>query len=249
MNWDPPDERALWREVEELDGVLSDDEVLEYQAVAVEPPDVARSLPRSQVTFEGVMGLLAAFFIGLPSPFVAATLVAVLSPQVWLALPVFLVTGYLSALVVRLAARAIEGDDHRASFGMAPRPGSAAAIPSYSSDPVHLPLAVAMAIRLPKWPTIVRPLVAVWWLSHFLAAAMIGHSVAAHCLKGVNNQGLIVGIPMTLLVTFAFLFAANLYLMLSVAVCIRRPGIWLIAWRHRFVLDLITASILLVTAP
>ena len=149
---------------------------------------------------------------------------------------------------MRLAARAVEGDHDRGSFGLAFRPVSSEHSPVVSDDPLYLPLAVAMAIRLPKWPTIVRAIVAVWWLCHFLAAAMIGHAVAAHCLKGVNNQGLIVGLPITLLVTFAFLFAANLYLMLAVAVCIRRPAIWLIAWRHRFVVDLITASILLVTA-
>jgi hypothetical protein len=151
-----------------------------------------------------------------------------------------LACGYLSVTVICLASRATEGDVHGSFRVASARP----IVIHRSEEEVFIPLALAMAIRLPNWWVGVRPFVAVWWLCHFVAAAIIGHSTA-RWLNNVNNQGLIVAFPLTLMVTLAFLFAANLYLMLAISVSIRNPGVWLIAWRYRFVVDLILAALLL----
>lgn len=240
----------------ELDVTRKEDDADSDTFDASDPPP--SPLPRARHTIEGTLGLLAAFFIGLPAPLFAAAGAGVVWVTVFRAEPllVILLTGaigfYLASVVVRLAARAVEGDGIAfASFRL---PADTTKGPPLDSDDgntsreiIYVPLALAMAVRLPNWPNAIRPIVAVWWLCHFLAAAMIGHAVAAHWLNGVNNRALIVAIPVTLLVTFAFLFAANLYLMLAVAVSVRHPGIWLIAWRHRFIVDLILAAILLWT--
>lgn len=216
---------------------------------------IGRTLPRGRMTFEGVLGLLAAFFIGLPVPLLSGLAVGFALPAgaSGLGALVFVVTGYLSILVVRLAARASEGDgeDERSSGRLVStrRLGELEASTVGNSDePSVVPLAIAMAIRLPNWPVLIRPWIGLWWLAHFGAAAFLGHHIAAHLVNRVNNANLWVGVPFTLLATFAFLFAGNLYLMLAVAACVRKPGVWLIVWRHRFLVDLILAAFLLFAA-
>lgn len=218
-------------------------------------PIPVRIMPRGRMTFEGVLGLLAAFFIGLPAPLMAGVAVGHLVPQVGVGLGIvtFLVAGYFSVLVVRLAARATEGD-HPAEFTsgklvstrqqeeMEDLPNEA--VPS----PIFVPLAIAMALRLPNWPMLVRPWIGLWWLTHFATAAFLGHHIAANLVNRMNNGNLWIGIPFTLLATFAFLFAGNLYLMLAIAACVKKPGVWLIVWRHRFFVDLILATFLLFAA-
>lgn len=196
------------------------------------------SLPRARTNVEAVMGLFAAFFIGLPAPLVVtAGAMHLPLPNLELVLAIstviFFSTGYLCVTVVRLAGRAIEGD-----FA-APRSVLLAVTKQRSSknDEFYIPLSLAMAIRLPNWWNSVRPFIAIWWLGHFVIAALFGH-LAARQLNGINNAGLVT-IPITLAVTMAFLFAANLYLMLAIAVSVRLPRIWLVAWRYRFVVDLV----------
>lgn len=212
-------------------------------------PDLP-ALPRGNLTFEGVLGLLAAFFIGLPAPFlvIAAALNLFPGNLRWLGIGLAIGAGYLSLLVVRLAARATEGDDDQATDRvLSPRRFRDKELVSANegSRLGVVPLAIAMAIRLPNWPLVFRPFIGLWWLAHFGAAAFLGHLVAAWAAKGLNNAAWFVSVPLTLLATFAFLFAGNLYLILSVATCINRPSIWLIVWRHRFLLDLLLASFLL----
>ena len=239
---------------QDLDADQTEDAVDDFgrwAAGADESEVIARQLPRARMTFEGVLGLLAAFFIGLPAPFGAGIAVGNLLPGLfWLGIVIFFLTGYLSALVVRLAARAVEGDrpSDRFSGKLVPTANSINTIPVSAEgahEPLVVPLAIAMAIRLPHWNGLIRPFVAVWWLSHFAAAAFLGHAVASTAARGLNNAGWMFSVPLTLLATFAFLFAGNLYLMLAVAACVRSPGVWLIVWRHRFFVDLILAAVLL----
>lgn len=246
----------MWGEVEpDSDASPAEDDVDDFDrwaAVADESEGNPPQLPRARMTFEGVLGLLAAFFIGLPAPLMAGVAVAHLVPgaEILLGVITFVVAGYLSILVVRLAARATEGD------GRAERTtGTLVSVrrleemqtstTNETVEPVFVPLAIAMAIRLPRWNGLIRPFVAVWWLSHFAAAAFLGHGVASIAARGLNNAGWMLSVPLTLLATFAFLFAGNLYLMLAVAACVRRPDVWLIVWRHRFLVDLILAAVLL----
>jgi len=203
-------------------------------------------LPRARVTIEAVFALVAAFFIGLPTPFLAAIAVAHAGRDVPIAVSVavFVLTGYLAITVVRVAARAVEGETPRSpSFALM---SSSSPLECFDAN-AYLPLALAMSIRLPKWWMIVRPPIALWWLCHFVAAALLGH-VTAKFINGVNNAMLLVAIPFSLVMTLGFLFAANLYLMLAFAVCFRDVRIWLICWRYRVVIDLILATVLSVVA-
>lgn len=206
------------------------------------------ALPLGNLTFEGVLGLLAAFFIRLPAPFlvIAAALNLFPGNLRWLGIGLAIAAGYLSLLVVRLAARATEGDYEKdlATGRLLSKCQEISSANDGARSGV-VPLAIAMAIRLPDWPMIFRPFIGLWWLAHFGAAAFLGHLVAALAAKGLNNAAWFVSVPLTLLATFAFLFAGNLYLILAVAACINRPAIWLIVWRHRFLLDLLLASLLL----
>lgn len=205
------------------------------------------SLPRARTNIEAVLGLLAAFCIGLPIPLIST--VALLNAPFLnpvdgqlLACPTFLVTAYLCVTVVRLAGRAIEGETARRSFSLIPelnlRPRGS------RRDEFYIPLSLAMAIRLPNWWTVVRPFIAIWWAGHFVIAAVAGHMVAKE-LNGINNAGL-VAIPFTIALTMAFLLAANMYLMLSIAVGVRHPRVWLAVWRYRFVVDLVLTVAMIV---
>jgi len=246
----------MWHEVE-TDSHASETEstVDDFDVWAAEADDAewtVQHLPRARMTFEGVLGLLAAFFIGLPAPFVAGIAVGSMLPRQirWIGVIAFFLTGYLSALVVRLAARAVEGDREServtGKLNANPRSINASLVPvDEAREPLFVPLAIAMAIRLPPWHGLIRPLVAVWWLSHFAAAAFLGHVIASIAARGLNNPGWMLSVPLTMLATFAFLFAGNLYLMLAVAACVKRPGVWLIVWQYRFFLDLVLAAFLL----
>ena len=250
----------MWHEVEpDSDAHQAEDHGDDFDhwaAVADETEWTAQQLPLARMTVEGVLGLLAAFIIGLPAPLLTSVAVAQLIPgaEILLGVITFVVTGYLSILVVRLAARATEGDGRAARTSetlvsirrLEKMPVSAT---NEVGDQVIVPLAIAMAIRLPRWNGLIRPFVAVWWLAHFAAAAFLGHGVASIAVRGLNNAGWMLSVPLTLLATFAFLFAGNLYLMLAVAACVRRPGVWLIVWRHRFFVDLILAAFLLFAGP
>lgn len=249
----------MWREVESdsntAEAASAVDDFDQWAATADESDEAewtVQHLPRARMTLEGVLGLLAAFFIGLPAPFAAGVAVGSMLPRRirWLGIIAFFLTGYLSALVVRLAARAVEGDREServtGRLKLNARSINAALVPvDEEREPLFVPLAIAMAIRLPPWHGLIRPLVAVWWLSHFAAAAFLGHVVATIAARGLNNPGWMLSVPLTMLATFAFLFAGNLYLMLAVAACVKRPGVWLIVWRYRFFLDVVLAAFLL----
>jgi hypothetical protein len=207
---------------------------------------IGDSLPRARTNVETVLGICAAFFIGLPAPLIATVAVAVLPwPNfgfpVVLSLIVLLSTGYLQLTVVHLAARAIEGDDEHQSFLL--QPETARARRGRRDSETYIPLPMAMAIRLPNWWAIFRPLIAIWWAAHFVVAAVFGHMTAKQ-VNGMNNASLGT-VLISLGLMMAFLLAANLYLMLAIAVAIPKPRIWLIAWQYRFIVDLvITATII-----
>lgn len=208
------------------------------------------TLPRARTNIEAVMGLFAAFLIGIPAPIFVMTAILhvpgvsreLLCVLAFLAL---IATGYLCITVIRIGGRAVEGDRPGNSFYLARETDENTAAARKQHE-FFIPLALAMAIRLPNWWAVVRPLIAIWWLAHFVTAALIGHMVVRQ-LNGVNNPG-VGAILFRLALTMAFLFAANLYLMLAIAVSIPRSRIWVLAWRNRFVVDLVVTAGMLATA-
>jgi len=185
------------------------------------------------VTFETVLGLLAAFFIGFFAPVAFGVLMlATMARQKleWTFLfgLVALITGRLAVLIMRMAAHAstgrwasIEGDD--------------------DSPVVQLPFALAMAAHLPHWPAFWRAGVGLWWLAHFCGAAMFGHAIGASLIRRLDVATALVAVPLAVLVHFAFLFAANLYLVLAARILSPTPRWCVAVWRYRFLIDFVIA--------
>lgn len=201
-------------------------------------------LPAAKVSIEAVLGLLAAFFIGFIAPLAAfaLTMTLRLPPvlRVFAGLLTVGYTGWLAILVARLASAALEGDDHHTFSLAGSRPGRRTALP-----PLYIPLALAMAVRVPRFLPPMNLAVSGWWLLHFGAAAGLGHLAAMKITRDFQLGQLLLAVPCSIAVHFAFLFAANLYLVLSMAAACKSPLVWLFVWRYRFLIDLLLALVLL----
>jgi len=195
-----------------------------------------------QVTFETTLGLLAAFFIGFFAPVVFG-LIALVGlvqgriPIIVAGVPMTLVTGWLALLIARMAAEASVG--RLADRGEPPLP----------FDPtlpvIRLPFALAMAARLPMMSWFWRPWLAVWWMGHFCIAAAFGHFVAVNLIKRLDVATAVIAVPLAVLVHFAFLFAANLYLVIAARALVPSPRLCVRVWKYRFVIDFVIASLML----
>lgn len=186
------------------------------------------------ITLETVLGLLAAFFIGFFAPVVLSigmliTLVhGRVGPGVVLA-ALALMTGRLAVLIMRLAARASS------------RRWSTDPAPADDLPVVQMPFALAMAAQLPRWPVVLRLGVGLWWLTHFSGAALFGHVVGSSLIRRLDVATALIAVPMAVLIHFAFLFAANLYLVLSSRMLSPHPQLCVNVWRYRFVIDFVIA--------
>ncbi len=194
------------------------------------------------VTFETTLGLLAAFFIGFFSPVVFAILALIGMAQgrpliVMSMLPLMLATGWLAILIARMAAEASMG---RLYDPADEPPDFDPALPI-----VRLPFALAMAARLPEFNWFWRPWITVWWMAHFCIAAAIGHNVAVNVIRRLDVATVLVAIPLAVVVHFAFLFAANLYLVLASRAIVASPRLCVRVWKYRFAIDFAIALLLL----
>jgi hypothetical protein len=195
-----------------------------------------------QVTFETTLGLLAAFFIGFFAPVVFAimTLVGCVQgrlPMIAAALPLTLVTGGLALLIARMAAEA--------SVGRLTERGQPPPVFDPTLPVVRLPFALAMAARLPLLNWFWRPWLSVWWMAHFSIAAVLGHVVAVNLIRRLDVATALIAVPLAVVVHFAFLFAANLYLVLAARALVPSPRLCVRVWKYRFLIDFIVALLLL----
>jgi hypothetical protein len=117
-------------------------------------------------------------------------------------------------------------------------PKMSAACPSGLRSQARLPLAVVMAIRLPNIPRLLRPIVSLWWLIHFAAGACVGLGVFLATQRGLQAYP-IMRVLVPLILDLGVLFAANLYLLLALALLFGTPHLWLKLWRMRLALDLV----------
>ncbi len=186
------------------------------------------------VTFETILGLLAAFFIGFFGPVVAgigllASLIGGQPKLAVLAALAFAFSGRFAILVAKMAAEA--------SVGKLP-----VGVVNVSCDqPLCLPFALAMAALLPHYHWLWRPWLALWWLAHFGFAAAFGHLVAMSLIERLDAATAVVAIPLAVVVHFAFLFASNLYLVLASRVALSSPRWCVRIWRYRFAIDFTVA--------
>jgi hypothetical protein len=194
---------------------------------------------------ESIVGLLAAFVIGFLPPILMGfgslpllkngkPLLAVLS------LAGAVLAGCAAGYVAKLASRVVE---RKGSLWPAdlPSSGESFQFPGTPADPPAPPLVVAMVSQLRPIPLPVRTILGLWWFAHFAMAVVAGHfsaQLVTHALAGRGAATLfVVGVALH----FAFLFAANLYLLLAAAVMIRVESLWHDLWNYRIPIDLYLA--------
>jgi hypothetical protein len=100
------------------------------------------------------------------------------------------------------------------------------------------PLAVVMAYRLPRIHWLLRPVVGLWWGAHFAGVAALGIMVKDVLNEVLRHAPLFERVALPLSMHLILLFAANLYLLLAVAVFFRNPTVHGRVWSWRFMIDL-----------
>jgi hypothetical protein len=110
------------------------------------------------------------------------------------------------------------------------------------------PLAVAVAMGQPSWPSWLRPLVACWWMGHFAIAGLLAYLFDS---ASMNRTAVPFGIYLGYLlkqvvVTTAICSTANCYLVLAAAAFTREMQSLQTIWRRRILLDLALALVVCV---
>lgn len=197
---------------------------------ADDPRDAIEVRPVAAMSLEAVLGLLAAFFIGFSTPLMATAAAVALGWGSLGALITLSLSGWAAFLVARLASNALEGTDQR-TFRMHRPDGGGRKI-----DCV-MPLGLAMALRVPRYSVPWGGLLGLWWILHFAATALLAHFASVQLMQNAPAGHIVIHGLFGVAIHFSFLFAANLYLILSVAAFVNRPLIWLTFWRSRYVID------------
>lgn len=205
---------------------------------------------------ESVIGLLATFIIGFfPSViFFCGSFPLLLSGNV----PLFILcliggglSGFLASYVARLASRVVDRkglvpfDDFDSLEVDAVEDGERQSelfrIEEVSSAPQPVPLALALAREIPPLRTSFRGALALWWLAHFGMAVFAGHASATIVSARLDHPSQTTVLVVGLALHLAFLFAANLYLLLAVAVVEPDEVMWHRVWSYRVPIDLTLA--------
>lgn len=184
--------------------------------------------------FEAVLGLTATFFIGF-APVVITGLWTIIAcgQQEW-GLAVLSgvgasVTGWLAGRVAALAGQSLPPELAPVDLTMGNRPNRLRERRAF---------AVEMAIHMPTPHAILRPVLFLWWLSHFAAGLML-----AFLMHGWLNHGIRDPTFLTVLIPIAFhlafMIAANIYLTLAVAALDVDESTVAKVWKMRFSIDLL----------
>lgn len=100
------------------------------------------------------------------------------------------------------------------------------------------PLALAVALRTPVLPFLLRPPLAIWWLGHFFFG--IGSTLLlATTADEQADGGKALPLGVVLLFTFGFTYASQLFLALAVTTVWPDPAAAKAVWRLRFVTSLL----------
>jgi hypothetical protein len=97
--------------------------------------------------------------------------------------------------------------------------------------------AVDAARRQWMVPDLLRPLVAAWWLAHFVGSLSLGYALQS--VGDRQNPHLVKGIEFGYSACFGF--AANGFLLMSVCALTRSERVRRTVWRFRVVIDLLLA--------
>jgi hypothetical protein len=112
------------------------------------------------------------------------------------------------------------------------------------------PLPARLALSQPRWPVVLRPVVAAWWVAHTVGLLVLAHLAQRSLLAmrppewGENalRWGLLVG------VMFGAAYATNIYVMLTISTVRRSEKAVGWVWRMRLPLDLAIAAGLLLSS-
>jgi hypothetical protein len=194
---------------------------------------------------EAILGLIAVFALtwgpaALASLAVIVTLVEVDWAWFCLAILITAITVPMAIWIKRMSESAMQ--KFRSSSRII---GSDDADPDSNEDRRRIPFAILLVGELPRLQRKVRIPLAIWWLAHFTVAAAFIYFSGQALRQRNPGQGFGEGIPIVLL-CFAFQFAANVFLVLSVAVGFRSPKITAEVWKKRFLIDaVLTLPVLL----
>ncbi len=100
----------------------------------------------------------------------------------------------------------------------------------------RIPLAILMTEQLAKLSVPARAALCAWWLTHFCSAtavALFYDDIVAGIFMIKQGDAQIWGV----VIAFVFHFAANIFLVLAVAVLWNSPRVTEYCWRYRFVID------------
>ncbi len=106
------------------------------------------------------------------------------------------------------------------------------------------PLPARLALRQPRWPILLRPFVATWWLAHWasmlLLAELFFRLMKVDLAGGDATLAALLWVGKVLLL-FGAAFASNVYLLLFAGALRTGPGLVWQLWRWRLGLDLLVA--------
>lgn len=206
-------------------------------------------LVRSFEFIETILGLLAAFVLGIAAP--AGGLIfglSLLSEQNWpfgvLVLLLTAPSAWSSGMLIRLAG-AWERDVLRNGYLTRPTAGPEQLDWRISDDIPERDrqtLIGYMAFHLPELHWLFRVWCAFFWLVLVAAATYLGHILCRGAAHAVHNDHAVL-LALACAGHLAFLVAANLFLVLAAAVLMPGSNDWLIFYRGRFVMDAAALSI------
>ncbi|MGD0141115.1 MAG: hypothetical protein ABSD28_19820 [Tepidisphaeraceae bacterium] len=101
------------------------------------------------------------------------------------------------------------------------------------------PFALTAACERWMWPLLLRPVVVLWWLGHFIVGALSAATLHFLAFRNTAQNTRVLDV----LMAAGFGFAANGFLMLAVCAATRSARVRLIVWRFRAAIDIALAFI------
>ena len=104
------------------------------------------------------------------------------------------------------------------------------------------PLAPGLALSQPRWPLLLRPLVAAWWLAHYAVGLAAVVMLERYFPVSADDWRLTLFLWTVYAgCLFTTTHSAHLYLLLAVGSITRRAGPVMWLWRWRWVIDVVIA--------
>jgi len=201
---------------------------------------------------EAILGTVAVFMIGFTPPLFALLfgIAALVNEEnaselpAWLCFSVCLATAALAVWLVRIVRSALFAChpelrklDQTMSEAQTPLVS-----PFDSAAPIErleLPMAVVAGTRLPRLPILLRIPLALWWTAHFAAGAAIGLFGDYYARQAFAEAPGWVASAVPHVLSFGFSFAANIFLMLAIALFVHNTAMLLRIWKLRLLIDLL----------